>query len=243
MEGCGVVPHPSNDPRQDTLRGSIMDTDVREVAFFGRITAAFTHDMKNVLAIIKESAGLMGDLLSLIGNDAFPHQERFVRALATIETQTKRGVELSNRLNRFAHSPDEAVARVELNEVLGQVICLSERFARLKGVTLSLNPCPEGLPVLVSPMRLQMAVFGCLECCWGSMTAGGSIALSVAQRGPEAIIRFACESGADVTEALVGWFSDAEASQTMQEIAESLKSRIECSTPEPGLELILPVAG
>jgi C4-dicarboxylate-specific signal transduction histidine kinase len=220
-----------------------MDADIREVAFFGRITAAFTHDMKNVLAIIKESAGLMGDLLSLIESSTFPHKERFVRSLTMIETQTTRGVELSNRLNRFAHSPDEAVAVVELNEILGQIIYLAERFARLKRVTLSLNPHGQDVPVVVSPVRLQMAVFGCLECCWGFMAAGGKISLSVEQRGQEAIIRFACESGADVAEALAGWFSDAEASQAMQETAESLNSRIECSTPEPGLQLILPVAG
>ena len=95
-----------------------MGMDSREVAFFGRITAAFTHEMKNVLAIIKESAGLMEDLLALSQNAAFPHQERFVRSLATIEAQAKRGIELSNRLNRFAHSPDEAFATVDLNEML-----------------------------------------------------------------------------------------------------------------------------
>ena len=60
----------------------MVETDLREVAFLGRITAAFTHEMKNVLAIIKESAGLMEDLLALSQEAAFPHRDRFARCLS-----------------------------------------------------------------------------------------------------------------------------------------------------------------
>ena len=42
------------------------DTDKRQVAFFGRMTAGITHEMKNVLAIIKESSGLMQDCANTI---------------------------------------------------------------------------------------------------------------------------------------------------------------------------------
>lgn len=153
-----------------------------EVAFLGRITAAFTHEMKNVLAIIKESAGLMEDLFFLGQEVPFPHRDRLIRCLTTIQAQTKRGVELSGRLNRFAHSPDEAVATVDLNAMLEQIVLLSERFARLKGIALSLNPHEAALNVLVSPMGLQMVLFECLERCWESMGPGGNVNVSVAPK-------------------------------------------------------------
>ena len=151
--------------------GLMVVADLREVAFLGRITAAFTHEMKNVLAIIKESAGLMEDLLALTPGPAFPHRDRFARSLTTIQAQTKRGVELSNRLNRLAHSSDKEVARVDLNDILEQVIILSERFARLKGVSLQLYPHGEALSVVVSPVsaadggvcvpRVLLGMHGC----------------------------------------------------------------------------------
>ena len=217
--------------------------DPREVAFFGRITAAFTHEMKNVLAIIKESAGLMEDLLALSHNAAFPHQERFVRSLATIEAQAKRGIELSNRLNRFAHSPDESFATVDLNEMLEQVVFLSERFARLKRVTLSLNPCAHPLPVITSPVGLQMTVFGFLECCWGGMAGGGNISLSVAHNGPEAVISFACQGSAEFTEDLARWVADSEAGLALKQIAKHSNCRIECSQSRASFDLIVSIAG
>jgi C4-dicarboxylate-specific signal transduction histidine kinase len=220
-----------------------VEIDQREVAFFGRITAAFTHEMKNVLAIIKESAGLMEDLLGLTQNTAFPHQERFVRSLAMIDAQTKRGIALSNRLNRFAHSPDEAVATVDLNEMLEQIVYLSERFARLNGVTLSLTADVGPLPVTTSPMGLQMAVFGCLECCWESMAAGGNINLSVARNGQEAMVTFICESRAEVAKDLAAWISDSEAHRVMKKIVKSLNCRIQCNPSGAAFDLILPAAG
>lgn len=221
----------------------MLETELKEVAFFGRITAAFTHDMKNVLAVIKESAGLMEDLLSLSQNAAFPHKDRFARTLATIQAQVKRGVDLSSRLNRFAHSPDEDVATVDLNEILEQVVFLSGRFARLKEVSLSLKPHPQALPVVASPVGLQMAVFTCLECCWKSVSGGGSVSLSVAQDKQEVIITFACGGGADVEEEPAGWIADAEAGLAIREMVKSSNCRIQSNASGLGLELILPVAG
>ncbi len=219
------------------------EKDLREAAFLGRITAAFTHEMKNVLAIIKESAGLMEDLLALSQEAAFPHRDRFVRCLSTIAAQTKRGVELSGRLNRFAHSPDQDIATVDLNDILEQVVFLSGRFARLKGVTLDLHPHGEALSVVVSPVRLQMAVFACLECCWETMAAGGNISLSVTLEGREATVRFCCQNGGDLTENLAVRPSGAERRGAIQEIATRLNCRIQNSSLGADFELILPVAG
>ena len=215
--------------------------DLREVAFLGRMTAAFTHEMKNVLAIIKESAGLMEDLLLLSQQSAFPHRERFARCLTTIQAQTKRGVELSTRLNRLAHSPDEEVATVDLNDLLEQVVTLSGRFARLKGVTLTLHPHMEALSVIVSPLKLQIAVFTCLECCWEAMAAGGSISLSVTVVGREATVKFCCQNGGDGKDAPAVSFSEAEAKGVIQEMVTSLDCRIEWCASKPVFEMIFPV--
>ena len=45
---------------------------VKEIGFMGKVTASLSHEIKNTLAIINESAGLMGDLLrKLYGLKAF----------------------------------------------------------------------------------------------------------------------------------------------------------------------------
>jgi C4-dicarboxylate-specific signal transduction histidine kinase len=221
----------------------MVETDLREVAFFGKITAAFTHEMKNVLAIIKESGGLMEDLLALSQNATFPSKDRFVRSLAAIAAQTKRGIELSNRLNRFAHSTDEAAATIDLNDILEQTVFLSERFARLKGVTLNLHPSEKALTLVASPIGLQMAVFACLECCWCFLAAGGNISVAAVQTGQEAVVSFVCNDGVHVAKDLAGWLCDSEAGLAMQKSVKSLNGRTECGASETAIDLILPAAG
>lgn len=217
-----------------------MEADRREVVFFGRMTAAFTHEMKNVLAIIKESAGLMEDLLSLMPIASFPHRERFARALGTIAAQTKRGIELSSRLNRFAHSPDTELATLDLHEILEQIIFLSGRFARLRGVTLSLQPSGDSVVVVISPMAFQMAVFGCLELCWEAMGTGGNVCLSVGRDGREVVIRFACESGPGDAEDLSDRVFASQGPNVLKQMLQRLNCRIERSESGAAFDLILP---
>jgi len=165
----------------------------KELAFFGRITAGVTHEMQNVLAIIRESSGLMDDLLSLSQQANFPYQEKFKGALSSIEGQVRRGTELSKRLNRFAHSPDMNWGRIDLNETAEQMVFLSQRFARLKHITLETRLSTQPVFITGSPVRLQLVLFTCLEACWTSLQPGGKVFLFPHIENGESRIRFNCE--------------------------------------------------
>jgi hypothetical protein len=117
----------------------------------------------------------MEDLLSMSKGSSFPHQERFLRSISTIQAQVRRGVDLSTRLNRLAHSPDKPLATVDLNELTDQLTLLVERFARMKGVDLKVFPADEPAPLYSSPVRLQMAFLAGLECVWNQMAGGGTL--------------------------------------------------------------------
>ena len=125
------------------------ETELSKTAFMGKITAGATHEMKNVLAIIKESAGLMEDLLNVGQEESFPIREKFLRILSRIGDQVTRGVNLVNALNGFAHNPDQSVATVDINHLIVELISLCQRFALSKKLTLK-NIAPE------QPLHLQL---------------------------------------------------------------------------------------
>jgi hypothetical protein len=156
------------------------NADDREIRFFGRVAASFTHELKNVLAIVKETAGLMEDLLALTPEGVFPHQPRFQRGVTTILEQVSRGVNLSTRMNRFAHSPDHAVAQVDLNETVDQVCLLAERFARIKGVGLGAVMAEKPPTILSCPVKVLLSVFKAYECCWNHLPSGSTVQGTVA---------------------------------------------------------------
>lgn len=190
-----------------------------DVAFFGRITASFTHEVKNILAIIKESSGLMEDLLALSKETPFPHWDRFSHRVSVIQQQVQRGVGLATRLNRFAHSTDEPIARIELNELADQLIWLSERFARLKEVTLKATPAGHAVALNSSPVELQMAVFALMEGCWNHLPAKSEIDLRVEKCGQLPCMVIASK-GEGIT--FEGLKQEVEASGALQSAREIL---------------------
>ena len=149
-----------------------------EVAFFGKITAGITHEIKNVLAIIQESSGLMEDILDVTEDGTFPHKDKFITSLNRISRQIQRGIDVTSRLNRFAHSPDHCPANLDLNDIAEQMVLLASRFARLKNIVLESSPSDPPLIIKSDPVSLEMALFESIEILLNITGSGGKITLS-----------------------------------------------------------------
>lgn len=215
----------------------------KELEFFGKITAGITHEMKNVLAIIKESAGLMEDIMSLSAEASIPHQDKIQNSLTKIKTQVRRGVELTNRLNRFAHSSDETPAKIDLHETAEQLIALSQRFARLKNVVLktgSPEKSDQPMPLVTHPIQLQMALFLCIQCCLDVMPSGGEITISLEKKGAKIAIHNTCKG--DLTERIerVGMIPSSANWSELKEISDYLQGTTEIDEANAVVKLILP---
>jgi len=108
----------------------------QNIKFIGKITAGVTHEVNNVLASIREISGLLTDILSITDEKSFPRKEKFQTSLQKIQNQVQRGVKLTSQLNKFSHLPDNNKIDVDLNELVEHLIFLTERFARIKNITL-----------------------------------------------------------------------------------------------------------
>ena len=181
----------------------------RELAFFGKIAAGVTHELRNVLAIINESNGLMSDLIAMSKNMSFPHQDRFQRSIKKIEEQVRRGVDLTGRFNRFSHSMDNPVVSVDLNEVVELTVALAQRFARLKHVELIHSACSKPVMLLTNPFRIQMAVSKAIDSCVATMSGTGIVVLEVVEGAEHPSLDIRCESapesGDQLKDALAGF--------------------------------------
>lgn len=161
----------------------------REARFMGRITAGMTHEIRNVLAIVRESAGLLEDIMALPESNAFPQKERCSRALAVIQKQVERGVELVGRLNRFAHSMDESWGTVDLGELLDHISGLLARQARTKKIELRPRMQREGISVSTDPFCLSMLICCCIEHCMQGLGQGALLDLEAVEDNGGAILR------------------------------------------------------
>jgi hypothetical protein len=135
----------------------------REAAFTARIAADATHEMRNVLAIVKESAGLIEDILRACDNGAEVDRDRVARTLGRIDAQVGRGAELMTHLNRFAHSLERKRERIELGREVEQAVFLGRRAAGKRRIVLSGEVLEDAPSFVADSFRVQMAISTALE--------------------------------------------------------------------------------
>jgi nitrogen-specific signal transduction histidine kinase len=130
--------------------------------FIGKILAGFTHEVKNYLAIIKESAGLLEDLMKL-EKSSQSASGQYLEIIRSIEEQTEKTNILYRYLNRFAHRMDDQLATFNINESLEELTALVTRFANQKKITIE-KDFYESMPSIYSnPSLLQLVVYTALE--------------------------------------------------------------------------------
>ena len=131
--------------------------------FYGKMTGSISHEIKNVLAIINENAGLLEDLVLMADQGSAIEPQRLINMSRTVMKQVARADEIVKNMNRLAHSVDDSLKPIDLNDLLKLLVALSDRFASMRGVAVQpkLNESPVKLRT--SPFFLMNLLWLCLD--------------------------------------------------------------------------------
>lgn len=147
------------------------------LAYFGRMCAGVSHELKNSLAMINENAGLMQDLAVLAGRGQPLDPQRLAVAVERIARHVQRANAVIGTLNRFAHLPDEPCHTVDLREAAALALGLHRRQAAQARVELALAP-GDPVPLATRPFLLAGALHLCL--CAVLEAGAGPVAVDAA---------------------------------------------------------------
>lgn len=222
--------------------------DSREVAFMGQITAGVTHEVKNVLAIIKESSGLLQDIVRFSKGATAPKAEQIEKAVSRIQAQVARGNEQLASLNWLAHSMSDRGSSVEINEMSSEIVNLMQRLARLKQVELEFQAADRDVNIRTDVARLLVVVAGCIEHCLNREAPKGRVLLRPGEAAEGATLRIVTGSvdrSGTPTEIGAGGDSLPPELADLEPLLASLGGRLALADAERGgeLHLILPVGG
>ena len=131
--------------------------------FMGKINASISHEIKNVLAIINENAGLLEDFTSMAEKGVPLDSERLKKLADKIQSQIQRADRIVKNMNTFAHSVDETKGNVELDELLSFMTVLSQRLAAMKELTFSVVSPPDPIIITTHPFLLENMIWFCLD--------------------------------------------------------------------------------
>jgi signal transduction histidine kinase len=145
------------------------------LAFFGRIAASVSHELKNHLAVINEQTGLMSDLLLMAGQGKPPPVQRLTCLSRDIAEQVGKADQTLRMFGRFSHSVDQQHCPVDLFDLSETIIGIAGRLAASKGVLLSRQGGTAQVIVRTSPFLLVQMVFLCLEHLLALAKGGGDL--------------------------------------------------------------------
>ena len=162
-----------------------------QVESFGQLMAGFSHDMKNHLGIIRESNGLMNDIIEMSGlGEDEASVERLKKAISSIERRVVIAANMLHHLSGFAHRPDTPYSSFQINDLITEEHTFLERFSRLKQINLALE-LKEGLPAVYNdPSLLQHVFYRLYVQCLEQLSSGQRFVIITGQDEKNAKITF-----------------------------------------------------
>ena len=199
----------------------------RKIKFIGKVLAEYTHGTRNYMAIIRESAGWLGDLLGEL-NQGEEDREQFDQVLKTIEKQIKIMEQTTEHLSRFGVRMGDGSSDFNPREIVEEAVSFFTRFVRRHEGSIK-SEVTETLPGLHGdPLYIHVLVWMLINNILERVGSGGQIILRARMQGQDVLIEVeghrTLEAAPPVSEEARQYWSVGE------QIANDLGGRLETST-------------
>ncbi len=164
--------------------------------FFGRMSASISHEIKNVMAIINENAGLLKDI-TLMAERRPMSPERLERLADAIAKQVGRADGIVKTMNRFSHGVDQFVGAVDLDEMLTFLSVLTARLIEMRESVVETIPSNAPVTAVTSRFLLENLVWRCLDFATKAPPVSKEIRMSAEETDAGAQIRISGVVGLD----------------------------------------------
>ncbi len=149
--------------------------------FFGKVNASISHELKNILAIISETAGFLNDLTELAKKGKELKLNLLENCSKSIAEEIQRGFSTIRQMNRFAHSVDHPVMDVDLMDSLDLMVGLSRFLSYAGRVQIEDKEAGLSSTVTTSPFLLQDLIYQVLCSAYESTGPEGEIRIRLSR--------------------------------------------------------------
>jgi len=159
------------------------------LSFFGKTNRLISHELKNILAIISETLGLLEELTELSETGMELKPGKLSGLSESIIEEVERANAIIRNMNTFAHSVDEFITEVDIRQALSLVIELSQLDPASRKTKLHLSKS-ETYVIYTSPFFLEMLMYQVLNYALRGAGPEGEIRISFDCKDNDARITF-----------------------------------------------------
>jgi nitrogen-specific signal transduction histidine kinase len=134
-----------------------------QLSFIGKVLSIFSHEINNHLAILKESVGLIGDLIELGKTSSRKDLKEILKITQSIKNQIEQTTYFCDKLNGFGHGMEEPLSAFNIHKSIEELIVLLRRFINQKMICIE-KDFTANMPLIYSnPLKIQFLIFCLVE--------------------------------------------------------------------------------
>jgi hypothetical protein len=184
--------------------------------FFGSVNASISHELKNIFAIISETAGFLNDLTQLSKQGKKFELSLLENCSNSIAEEIERGFDTIRQMNQFAHSVDDPVKETSIADTLVLAVKLTGFLSYAKKTHID-DPAKD-ITVLTSPFLLQNLIYRILCALYKSVDPKDALKITFHEKNADTVsVQFSWNSSPALTD-----FPDRETI----DMADALKAEI-----------------
>ncbi|NLI82810.1 MAG: two-component sensor histidine kinase [Deltaproteobacteria bacterium] len=190
-----------SDREKEMMNEQVIETG--KLASVGELAAGIAHEINNPVAIMVEEAGWIEDLLRDETQMEASKLEEVKRALTQINTQGERCKEITHKLLSFARRTDPRVVEVNINEVLEEILSISEQRSKFSNVKLEKNLDPDLPHIMASPSELQQVFLNLINNSLDAIGTGGGTITVTSRLADDRLVVDVADTGTGMPKAIL----------------------------------------
>ncbi|MFC1877801.1 sensor histidine kinase [Thermodesulfobacteriota bacterium] len=156
--------------------------------YFKAMLPSFSHEAKNVLAVINENAGLMADYILMAQKGKALDLERLSSLSTAIKKQVARFNTLITDVRQVAHGIDNNTETICLVHHTRQVSELLSTKAAMRSIQFHVSAMEEPILIHTRPVLLLHIMWVCLDYAMQAGEQGRHIELSLEKKSDNAVV-------------------------------------------------------
>ena len=193
---CGASPARHQRPTNEPYKAE--SENLRQLEELGKLTGGLAHEIKNPLSSIKVNLRLVSEDLEAAGGarggdtelESANHKlARAMRKVGVVQKETDRLEQILDGFLRYVGRTELNTARVDINELVGDMVDFYSPQALSHSITLRQGLCAEPLFCKVDADMLKQVILNLFINAQHAMSTGGELMIRTDRQQGDAVIR------------------------------------------------------